>query len=108
MAYRLDLPASLQVHPVFHVSLLRPYLKPSVFPDRQLAPPPPPPVTVGNDTEYEVESILDRRLHRHRFEYLVKWKGYPDHDASWEPLSNLHNAAKMVTAYDAIHHRPAL
>lgn len=42
--------------------------------------------------EWVVESILgERRVGqgRGRVEYLVKWKGYEEHDATWEPASNL-------------------
>jgi hypothetical protein len=37
----------------------------------------------------QMESILDRRINKRTrrkeyFEYLVKWKGHPVEDASWE------------------------
>ena len=35
-AYRLALPASMQIHPVFHVSLLEPHVA-NTFPDRVVA-----------------------------------------------------------------------
>jgi len=106
VAYRLELPESLKIHPVFHVSLLRPYRNPTTFPDRALPSPPPPPVTIDDATEYVVEKILDHRTRRHRTEYLVKWDGYPDYDASWEPQEHLANAPEILRAYKASRRRP--
>ena len=36
--------------------------------------------------EYVVESILDHRIDtkNNQIEFLVKWEGYPDEEASWE------------------------
>eukprot|EP01050_Picozoa_sp_SAG11_P021804 SAG11_NODE_3961_length_2132_cov_1.162814_3_plen_124_part_00 len=39
--------------------------------------------------EYEVEKILKRRKRNNRFEYLLKYKGYPDSENTWEPRSNI-------------------
>src|SRR3954454_10081906 len=102
VAYKLELPASLNIHPVFHVSLLCAYTALATVTDRiPTGPLPPPAVTIDDHLEYEVEAILDQRTHRRSLEYLVKWVGYPEHDASWEPRSNLANATDLITDFEA-------
>src|SRR4051812_9927880 len=102
VAYRLDLPPNLRIHPVFHVSLLRPYQDPNTVAHRSLPAPPPPAVTINDHLEYEVERILDQRTRFRRNEFLVKWKGYPDHDATWEPEAHLKNAAELIQEFTAL------
>src|SRR3954451_2095797 len=73
VTYKLELPASLNIHPVFHVSLLRGYTTPSAVADRiSTGPRPPPAITVDDHEEYEVERILNSCRHRNALEYLVK------------------------------------
>ena len=95
-AYRLQLPPSLKVHPVFHVSFLDPY-KESEIPGR--TQPPPPPVVIEDQFEYEVEEILDSHLIRNRLFYLIKWKGYPASDNSWEPVAHLMNCKDLIISF---------
>lgn len=103
-AYKLQLPPTMRVHPVFHVSLLKRYVKnPEMFAERVQEPPPPVIVDDGS-IEYEVERILDKRVRQYgrgsRTEYLVKWLGYPDHDATWEPASHLTRTAEAIQEYE--------
>lgn len=58
VVYRLELPATIKVHPIFHVSLLEPYQE-ATFPGRMQYLPP----NIGIETheEYKVEKILDSR-----------------------------------------------
>ena len=97
VAYRLELPPSMPIHNVFHVSLLKPYH------DDGKRQPPPPPALVDTELEYEVEQIL---LHRERkigkrkvIDYLVKWVGYDVEHNTWEPDHNCVNCPDKVQQY---------
>ena len=95
-AYRLELPKSMKIHPVFHVILLEPY-KQSDIPGRTHEL--PPPVIIDGEVEYEVEDILDVKISRRRLLYLVKWKDYPDSENSWEPAINVKNTPQLVERF---------
>ncbi|KAL5512273.1 hypothetical protein ACEPAG_9357 [Sanghuangporus baumii] len=93
-AYRLKLPRTWrQVHPVFNEVLLKPAVEPSF--ESQKKPPPPPPVLVDDEEEYEVEELLDSRLHRGKLQFLVKWVGYDE--ATWQPESDIGDNAKEAS-----------
>jgi Chromo (CHRromatin Organisation MOdifier) domain len=49
----------------------------------------PAPVVVNGQIEYLVETILDSRKLRKKTQYLVKWKGYPIYESTWEPEENV-------------------
>ena len=114
VAYELDLPATMRIHPVFHISKLK-LLKPRdlvSFPasaaadPNQVSRPPPELINEDGEEEWEVEKIVNRRTikqknNRQRVEYLVSWKGYPEWEMTWEPASHLKRAAKAVAAYEA-------
>jgi len=83
-AYELDIPATIQKHGTFPVSLLH-----AAADDPLLGQvnPPPLPVIVEGEEEWEVEEILNSRRTRGRLQYLVKWRGFTD--PTWEPEENL-------------------
>ena len=85
--YRLKLPPTLKIHDVLHVDRLSPYRGNEA---NGLLPPPPEPVQVDGEEEYEVEKILDSRVYRRQFQYLIQWKGYGEGENSWEPAKNVH------------------
>ncbi|XP_070543557.1 histone-lysine N-methyltransferase SUV39H2-like [Ptychodera flava] len=50
--------------------------------------------------EYEVEFIVDyKRNERGKKLYLVKWKGYPEEDNTWEPRSHLANCTSKLERF---------
>jgi len=55
--YKLKLPENLKVHPVFHVSLLKPVTRDASRPNREHNLRPPPNL-VHNEPEFEVEVML--------------------------------------------------
>ena len=77
VAYRLELPPSMKIHSVFHVSLLEPY-KDSTIPRWLQAP--PAPIEIDETEELKVSEILDSRINHGKLEYLVHWQGYKVHD----------------------------
>lgn len=50
---------------------------------------PPAEAAEEEEEEYVVEKVLDRRVHKGRVEFLLKWKGFSDEDNTWEPQDNL-------------------
>ena len=60
LSFTIHLPNSMRaVHPVFHVSQLKPMM-PNTIPNR--SQPLPPPVDVDGEPEYEITEILDSKL----------------------------------------------
>jgi hypothetical protein len=103
--YELALPKGMKVHPVFHTDLLKAFEpNPAEFVNRD--PPKPFPVlTEANEVEWEVEEVLDKAQKGKNVQYLVKWKGYALHDATWERAENLKNASKLVAKYEKKHRK---
>lgn len=95
-ACELELPATVRIHPVFNVNLLRPATEDFLPGQRQ---PPPPPIEVEGVEQWEVEEVVDSFWNRRgrgkpRLYYTVKWTGHADHTA--EPAEYLDNAAELV------------
>jgi len=92
-SYRVALPAWIQIHPVIHVSNLKPY-HPDPDDDRRNTT-----IRPGIDLKQkdvkEAEEILAERVRkvgrpvRTVQEFLVKWKNLPTEERSWERAEDL-------------------
>ena len=100
-SFKLRLPPTWNIHPVFHQSLLSPYSTPSF--SSQIKPTPSPPDLIDDQEEWEVEEILDSRRRRDRTEFLIKWKDYPHEENTWEPKDNLKHAQKLFKQFRINH-----
>jgi hypothetical protein len=98
VAYKLDLPATSRVHPVFHVSLLKPC---HGSPTTQITPiadpssyPPLDPVPL---------QIRSRRLTNAGIEeFLVEWKDLPLSEATWMDKVTFQNQFPNINLEDKI------
>jgi hypothetical protein len=50
------------------------------------------------DDEYEVEQILEARVHRTKLQYRVKWLGYED-DPVWYDAANFKNSPRKLREF---------
>src|SRR5271167_144449 len=96
LAFKLELPPQMRIHPVFHAKLLEPY-KASTLAGRTT--PAPPSILVENELEYVVEEVLDSKIDRGKLKYYIEWEGYPPEDRTWEPVSHLKNAKEAVARF---------
>ena len=104
-AYELELPPNMKIHPTINISQLKEYHDGSAaFPTRPSPLTRPEPIAATNDgtQEWEVERILDHRRYGRRkvLQYLILWKGYPVHEATWEPVEALDGSLGLVSDYN--------
>ena len=90
VAYQLNLPATSRIHPIFHYSLLKPYLPPTNLVDV--------PILLQNSAEDNQPiitplTILDTKWENidngRQLLVLVQWKGLFLEDTSWEKCEDL-------------------
>jgi hypothetical protein len=116
VAFWLELPAPMRIHPVFHVSLLRKYRPRKREGAVDIPVPPPVPMILTDTAEFKVEMILGDRdkeisvrtnahgvAHRRvQKEFLVKWVGYTEDHNQWIPEAELEVFRPAINEYLAV------
>jgi hypothetical protein len=100
VTFKLKLPYQLRVHPIFHASKFIPFNSDTIG-TRQ--PKGRIPEMVDGNIEFEVDQVLDARIHRGRVQYLIKWKNEDDSENSWEPLRHVKHCWKMIRKFHHDH-----
>lgn len=97
VAYQLQLPPSMKIHPVFHVDLLIPFVSTDAYGKAYSQP---PPELIDGEEEYEVNEIIRHRTkgRSKEKEYFVSWIGYPTSENSWVKAKDLH-APELLAEY---------
>ena len=95
MAYKLELPASSRVHPVFHVSCLKKVIGENILAQTIL-----PELDEEGKIILEPEAVMETRTRQLRnqsiSEYLIKWKNLPTEDSTWEDESFIQKHLELL------------
>ncbi|OJD11140.1 hypothetical protein ACJ73_09604 [Blastomyces percursus] len=98
-SFKVALPNSIKVHPVFSPDKLRRAAE-DPLPRQTLDE--EPPIEVDGQLEYTVNRILASRVHYGKLKYRVDWLGYDD-DPVWYPASNFNNSPAKLHEFHERH-----
>ena len=82
-SFKVKLPPRSRVYPVFHTTRLKRFRPNELYPHRRGGR--VDPEIRGGEELWEVQQILDKRKRRKQVQYLVRWRGFPISESTWEP-----------------------
>ena len=88
VTFQLQLPKSMRIHNQFHMNQLKAYVDESIY-KQELSPVPEPvvptePTAQEGELEYYFDKILKHRIRYRKYEFLIKWQGETDAQATWQ------------------------
>jgi hypothetical protein len=83
LTYELELPPTVKIHPVVHISHLREHLESGLFPDRDEEYAPPPPDWIDGEAHFAIDAFLDIRQYRGARQILCNFEGYGPEAREW-------------------------
>ena len=95
--YKISIPDTLKLHPVFHTSKLKPYIKDySKSRENNIGSV----ILAEGDEGYLVEKIMNVRGRGKNKKYLIKWIGYADSENSWEPAHSFAHLPDLIKEFE--------
>ena len=98
-AVRVQLPASMQKHPVFNIESTKPYPFEALERARTTQS-----TQVAGEQEWYVEAILDTKINKRKRLWLVQWKGVDtslieEGDQTWEPIQSFESESGVYNIH---------
>ena len=81
LAYKLDLPSHIKIHPVISIA----HLEPATEDPYNRKHPKPGPILVGGEDQYTVSKVVDHKKQAGKLFYRIRWMGYSESEDTWEP-----------------------
>ena len=103
LVFRLQLSSIMKIHSVIFIAQLKSVTKDTDFYGRILRK---AVFVEENDSNsavffYEIERLINKRIIREHFHYLIKWKDSESENNAWYSLHVLNRVSKLVEEYEA-------
>lgn len=93
-SYELKLSKGLRLHPVFHTSLLKAYVR-----DEKRTQEIPKVILADGSEGQLIHKVLDHRKRRGKDQYKIQWLGETEKQATWEPVEDLKQIPGLIEEY---------